>query len=148
MPFVVRNRITLEYAKPGSGSTPNINEARLFARRNNATGSSYYNKDFDEVVTINVVEDTTAGPFRKGRYMTFQEYQDDFGGDYYRVGEPIKGGYYRNVDTTVIDYPAHLTEVFIEETPGVVEQMVLVDTTVDKYYLEPAVRKQVYPVKK
>lgn len=127
MPYVLKNRITEKYVTSSyHGDDPDINKARLFSRKNGATGCANYSEGIHDVVPMKLVEDTAEGPFRKKRrYMTFQEYVDDFGGDYYRVGDKPKNWAARG--ETVADYPPHLTEVFIEITPGNVSQVIVFD---------------------
>ena len=127
MPYVLRNRITQKYVTTGyNGDDADMSKARWFGRKNGATGCSSFYEGVHDVVPVKLTEDLEEGPFRKNRrYMTFQEYIDDFGGDYYRVGEKPT---HRNARSeTVADYPPHLTEVFIEMKPGEISQVIVFD---------------------
>lgn len=145
MPYVLRNRITNKYVTNSyKGDDANIANARLFSRKNAATGCSNFSEGIHDVVPMKLVEDTVEGLFRKKhRYMTFQEYQDDFGGDYYRIGDQPTDWEARG--QTVGDYPPHLTETFIETTPGNVSQVIVFANAT---YGPLGALVQVYPQKK
>jgi len=84
MPFVLRNFIDGKY----SGGDGSIDQARIFAKRGNAHGSTNYNKATHECVKVNIVPDNTD-VIRKGEWMNLDEYQDRFGGHYFQQGEVI-----------------------------------------------------------
>ena len=112
MPYVIREMLTGDYVQ--ASDPKDINTARLFSRINNATSSSFQ-PALHEVVKVNLVEDLSTPPHRKGELLDDNEVARRYGPVGYQVNENIgRPGYGYDIIVAVppVNAPHKLFSVF------------------------------------